>query len=234
MGIKSVILESIQRLNEKKVELGQALSLPATIYIVINILDFFNDNPQEASPFIMITGLISFLLSVIMAITIHRVVILEDSGVSKWGNFKWTKRETTFALYCVLLGIFVIASMLPVIFLVKSAPMVAMAIATFFLSFILSRLSLVFPGISLDHEISFKKSMELTKNHQLTMIFVVLILPLLFMLPAVPLLLSVGKEGMNIFYLSYFLMVYSLSAVCTVTALSVAYKQILMENERGV
>jgi hypothetical protein len=182
----------------------------------------------------MVTGLISFLLSVIIAITIHRVLLLDDSGVSKWGNFKWTKRETTFTLYCLLIGIMMFISMLPILFLASSVPMVAIGLGTFLLSFFLSRFSLVFPGISLDHEISFKKSFELTKNHQLLMIFVVIILPFVFMIPALPLFISVGQEGMSLLYVSYFLMVYSLSALCTISALSVAYKQILIENEKGV
>jgi len=234
MGIKSVILEAVQGLNEKKVELAQALFLPALIYIAINILDFSNDNPQEASPYIMITGLIGFLLSVIMAITIHRVILLENSGVSKWGNFKWTFRETKFAVYCILMAILLFISMLPIILLASLIPMVGVALATLLMLFFLSRFSLVFPGISLDHEISFKKSMALTKNHQFLMFFVVIILPVLFMMPALPLLISAGAGGMNIVYVTYFLIVYSISAIFTVTSLSIAYKQIIIESEKGI
>jgi hypothetical protein len=234
MGIKSVILEAVQRLNEKKVALVNALLFPALVYIGLNILDISNDNPKDPSPFIMVTGLLSFLLSVIMAITIHRVIFLEDASITKWDAFKWTKRETTFALYAILLGIFIMVSLLPIVLFIKVMPLVSFGLSAFFMTFVLSRLSLVFPGIALDHEISFRRSMELTKDHQLLMVFVVMILPLLFMLPAIPLFVSVRPEGMNAFYVSYFLLVYALSAVCTITTLSVTYKQILLENEKRV
>jgi len=230
MGIKSVILEAVQRLNEKKAGLANALFYPALAYIALNILDISNDNPKDPSPYIMVTGLLSFLLSVIIAISIHRVISLDDSSITKWDAFKWTKRETTFALYTILMGILILISALPVVLFIKIMPLVSLALTAFLMSFVLSRLSLVFPGIALDHEISFKKSMELTKNHQLLMVFVVIVIPVFCMLPAIPLFISVGPEGMNVFYVSYFLLVYALSAICTITSLSIAYKQILLEN----
>ena len=233
MGIKSVILETIQGLNEKRTVLGRSLFLPAVIYIALNIWDFSNDQTQEASPLVMITGLISFLLSVIMAVTIHRVVLREEPSTPQWGSFKWTQRETKFALYGILMIILVLLAGLPMVLFLKVLPIVGIGMSMFLITFVLSRFSLVFPAIALDHDISFRKSFELTKNHQPVMIFVVIILPIIFMIPILPLFMSVGEEGMNLLYVSYFLMVYALSAVCTVTALSVTYKQILREYEKG-
>ena len=46
------------------------------------------------------------------------------------------------------------------------------------------------------------------------------------------LIISVEKEGMSLIYVAYFLIVYSLSAICTITALSVAYKQIVQEHDK--
>jgi hypothetical protein len=97
------------------------------------------------------------------------------------------------------------------------------AVAIFLISWMMSRWSLVFPGIAIDKEISFELSWELTKDHQLLMFLVVIVFPVLLNIPTF-FLEKLPKTIVLTIFLS------TLSIVFTVAALSVSYQLIDKEN----
>jgi len=77
----------------------------------------------------------------------------------------------------------------------------------------------VFPTIAIDRPISFTDSWQLTRRHQVLMIFVVIVFPFALMTPVYLLRLLPYSFVLTSFFST-------LTTVFTVTALSVAYKYI--------
>lgn len=115
----------------------------------------------------------------VFAIIIHRVILLGPESVPKWGIRFWSLRELYFLFHLIAITIVSMAFMFTSIF-IPYVGIVPGLIITFYL-FI--RLSLVFPASAIDHGVTFKTSWTLTKKHQLLMLYIIIIAPILFGIP---------------------------------------------------
>ena len=189
-----IFKKTFESIFEKKYQLIQALVIP---FIFLTILGYFNTPEMMqklglATFYVLI--LISFLITIIMAITIHRVLLLDKSEIPKWGVYKYGSREVSFALKAIGLGLlcFVLIMLLTVgigavdmvlkLFLDKATvsiiSIIGFTIGFIFLGVIFSRVSLVFPSISIDKKMDFADAIIISKDYKLLVFICVVIIPI--------------------------------------------------------
>lgn len=214
MGFKEVVLAAIGYVIELKRPLSKALLVPFVLYILLDAADLQEPNSIASFSFWVLT----IMVQTIFAITTHRMILLGPHSVPEWGMFKWSKRETYFALHVIGMGLLIV----PVLVL-AFIPVLGWLIGLGLMCWVLSRLSLVFPAIAIDQGVSFKYSWDLTRDKQLLMFLVVIVIPLVLIVPAI--LLSFIPYS---FLVTSFLT--TLATIFMVAALSVSYKLIYAET----
>ena len=85
-------------------ELVRALTVPAIALIMIQISESYLGDPGDAVLFAF--AFIASVPYVLFAVTCHRIVLLGDQSVSRYGVIKWSMRETRF--YFWGLGMYIV------------------------------------------------------------------------------------------------------------------------------
>lgn len=207
-------------------------------YIHLQNVTLVEKELQPNSIFVIYLALIlNYLVYISVAITTHRILILGETSVPTWGIYKPTKREGTFLVNAILIGLILIAISIPVFLLAmpfKSTGIIMGSILILFVFVIVfSRLSLVFPMVSIDKEATLKDSWNFTKNYKLLVFVTVILFPILFTL-VFGVVYGIAIEflnritGLNLFFLTTILNI--IITVFTVSALSATYKQIRIEH----
>lgn len=220
MLIREVIAGTFFQLKNKRVDLAKALIIPLLLSLSTEFLAEYSDTTFGNTLILFIDAAIQ----TVIAITTHRIILLGHNSVSEWGLKSWSNRETTFFMhYSLLIAIsYAGAYALPIIGL-DGFGMLLVIVAWLW---VWSRLSLVFPAIAVEQPLSFRGSWEITKNYQLLMSFIVLVLPLFLAIPIVILnLLPFSSMTAPIFS--------ALILVIAITALSIAYHAIKNEIDKG-
>ncbi|WP_321469999.1 hypothetical protein [Halarcobacter sp.] len=213
--------------------LFQKLLIPILLIIIIDYFFINSLNTSSISALkegnfnfnqLITIFLISFLLMMLnisIAITTHRVSILGNNAVSNYGSPILGKREFKFLLKSIQLC-FIIA--IPTI-LLSLIPTVGIFIAIGVAVILSSRLSLVFPAIACDYNMSFKQSWNITKRYKLLTFVMIIIFPIIFSLSvsfvynlAIGFLVKVVSEYFSIFYslLNIFIMIFTISVISSV------------------
>lgn len=176
MAFKKAVAATLYYLYQYRRELLQALLWPLLAFIVIDYL-----TPEEPdSPLWGGLLLVTFIIQVLVAITVHRIVLLGPGSVPRWGTAGWGRRELRYALHAIgLLLIIIPVAALAVI------PVIGGLLAIAAVTWVVARLGLVFPAIATDQEFSYKDSWQLTANHQpLVLLVMVVNTVVLALLPA--------------------------------------------------
>lgn len=221
MEFKKIVAGALYYVAFYKKELAKALLIPFLFLIALDATDFLNLDQGSSN----LVGFLAIFVQVIFAIIVHRIVLMGPDAVSKWGISSWTKRETYFFLHVIGLVLILIPCLL-----LTFIPAVGWLIAAITSCWLLGRLSLVFPGIAIDKGVSFKMSWELTKNHQLLMFLVIIVLPfvLSLLLLALPVALSMLLEIPQILYVKSLIVTFVL--IFEIAALSMTYQLITSEQ----
>lgn len=227
MSFKDVVWQALAYLFIFKRQLTQALLIP---FIISMTLDIVTEVVVDSKVLLGSTTLLTLIIQTIIAITTHRIILIGPNSIPKWGNFNWSKRETLFTLYVVGL-----CFMLLPFTLFQFIPAVGGLISLVLYAWFVSRFSLVFPGIAVDQGVTFKLSWTLTKDRQLMMFLVVIILPALTLIPSV--LLKFLAIFLSSSVLPYTIPITSFlstfATVFTVVALSVSYKLIYADTYKN-
>ena len=137
-------------------------------------------------------GILATGVYTIFAINIHRIVLIGEKSVTRWGVNRWTIRESLFFLH--LIGVILLFNSTSIFFqIIKFLPATDLWLANnfigpfftlifFFSLYVVSRVSFCFPGLAIDKCVTFYSSWKLTKNHKVLMIFVTIFLTILFSL----------------------------------------------------
>lgn len=181
---------------EKKYALVKALLIP---FILIVIVEYFL-NPLLKEQifnfnFYVLMG-VSFLITIIMSILVHRILLLDESQTPTWGIYKLGKRELNFFIKILLTGIiiglisvgigliiFIIAMILEAIIGDIFSEKISIILPIFIMIFtaiIFSRLSLVFPATAIDKPLSFTTAYSITKEYKLLTFMMIVVVPFLF------------------------------------------------------
>lgn len=165
---------------------------------------------------LLFIGFILMMLNISIAVTVHRIAILGNDSVSKYGSFILDKRDFKFLFKSMLLVlIFIIPNAI-----ISLIPVVGVFLSFIFTVMLVSRLSLVFPALSCDEEISFKESWNLTKDYKLLTFVMLVLFPVIFSISVsfvysllIAFLTNVISEYFSIFYsfLNIFIMIFIVS-----------------------
>lgn len=211
MEFKKVVVAALAQLNNHRQVLLKALAIPFFAYLTIDLVSLPHNHPGLGW-FLYVSGT---AIQVILAITIHRVVLLGPGSVSTWGITSWSKRESFFALHLIGMLVMPMALSSVIHIIGNSLTLVALVL----ILWLISRISLVFPGIAVDKGVSFNLSWEMTKNYQMLMFWAVTICPLL---------LAILHLMLKLIPHTYLLVSFisTLILVIEVAVLSMAYKLI--------
>ena len=214
MEIKRIILATFGYVYEYRKHLAKALLFPVVIIVALGAIPIH----ETGLALVAFQAIFSLIIASVLAITTHRIILLGPNYVSEWGVYIPGKREFYFVLYSVGLGILM---MIPLM-VFSLIPIVGWFITIVATLYIMARLSLVFPAIATDQSWSFADSWNATKYHQVPMMVVVAIFPLVISIPGL-LLSYVPYVGLLIDLLSAF------TVILVIAALSVAF-QVIKEN----
>ncbi len=210
MNFYRVAASAIATVAHYRLRLAKALAIPFAITVLLDLLTYFSTSAIG----VFVLNVLNGAVYSIFAITTHRIVLMGNDAVSEWGITSWSKRETAFALHLIGVSLLVIPASLP-----AAIPYVGIVITIVLVCWLVGRLSLVFPGIAVESGVSFRRSWELTADHQLLMFLVVLVIPVILTLP-VYVLAMIPYTFLVISALSTLLIVFE------VAALSMAYRLI--------
>ncbi len=191
----TVIKETYTMLRSQKISHWVPI-LP--VVILQSTLDFLHAYSYIASKAFAV--LLGIALSVVLATTTHRLVLLGKDSVPQYGFGVWTRREVLFACYMIglnllfvvpftMIAILVIALIgvsieLPIL---GSFGLFALAVGLPILVLI-SRFCLVLPATAVDDPIRLSGSWRLTAGNGMTVFFLYCILPIGLVLPSFVLL----------------------------------------------
>ncbi|EAR61591.1 hypothetical protein [Neptuniibacter caesariensis] len=223
MEFKKIAAGSFYYVGKYRVVLAKALAVPFLLLVALDAVTFLGLDTATG----YLVDFLSLFVNVIFAIIIHRIVLLGPNSVSAWRLIGWSKRETFFLLHLIGIGIALLPSIL-----LGYVPVLGPLLALIFICWMLGRLSLVFPGIAIDKGVDFKISWELTKNHQLLMFLVVIVLPILIAIPFIAIIvaLSLMLEVPQIMYVKSFIV--AIVLVFEIAALSMTY-QLITSKQYG-
>lgn len=207
-------------------ELAKALLLPITAYLLINYLLISPANTGVS----LLGSLMTMALQCLIAVTVHRIVLLGPQAVEVWGPKRWTARDSRFLLHMIGLVCMITIACMPFMVMVVATPAITILGAIFCYVLLTMRLSLVFPAIAMDREFGFKEAWQLSGRYLKEMFFTVAIVPFIVMLPAIPLALLVSFDLTLVSIVTTIWPM--LATVMIVAALSVTYKGII-DGESG-
>jgi len=167
---KNIINNSFNSVFEKKDALSKALLIPLVLFIVLDVL-----LKNSSSGFVyFVIMLVTFALSVTVAITTHRILLIDNYPVPKWGFYKFSSREWSFVFNSFLLGLIIVIPSIIFSFI----PYIGIYLVLVYCLVIFSRLSLVFPSISIDEDMDFSDAWRISKDYKLLMILMVVVMPI--------------------------------------------------------
>ncbi len=249
----NIFKKTFDSIFEKKYSLMKGLLIP---FILLSIIEYFTTPDVKetigSASYYLLVG-VSFLVTIVMSITIHRILLLDENATPKWGIYKFTGREVTFAFKAIGLGL--LLAFLGVIFffilslfekLVGSFlgkefslyfTLAITIVISIFLGLIFSRVSLVFPAIAIDKPMGFGDAFEISKEYKLLIFVCVIIIPVLlgllvgfvyglainFLMGLISSKLSILLSLLNIFI-----------TVFTIGFLSVTYEFIMSKQPKSV
>ena len=176
-GYKEIINDTFSLLIRKKEVIAKALLIPFILLLVIDYYEksFFivsnNINNYTNFSFLFFV-ILSLIVSIIVAITIHRILLIEENPVPKWGFFKFGSREIKYLVFSIFIGLLCIPALI-----FMFIPMIGIVVALIMVLIIISRVSLVFPAIALNENMTILDSWNQTKNFKLITFFSIIIFP---------------------------------------------------------
>lgn len=194
-----------------------------TNFINVNTISNIKDgnfNLNQLAIFFLLLFLL-IMINISIAITTHRVSILGNDSVSNFGSAILGKREFKFLFKSIQLC-FILA--IPT-FLLSLIPVAGIFIAIGVAVIISSRLSLVFPALACDNNMSFKESWNITKRYKLLTFIMIVVFPAIFSFSvafvynlAIGFLVKVVSEYFSILYsfLNIFIMIFTISVISSV------------------
>jgi len=181
---KNLIIKSIKDIFDNYESITKAILIPIALLLFLNIAaTAFTPLDQKFSIASIFFTFLTILVDIVILITVHRILILGNDSVPKWGIQKFEKREFSFFLkYLMVAIIFVTVIVLTTAFLQLFGINLFVSIfVTMLISAIyFSRVSLVFPAIAVDTKMSFRESFEYTKDFKLLIFVTVIVFPVLF------------------------------------------------------
>ena len=201
LPVIAIIRAAFQFVWGNKSRMIRALFIPAAATLVlINVPQFINWLALSVSAFFrfqVLFGWLSFLIQmlpyILFAITCHRLALIGDDSVPKYGLLTWTKRETRYLLWLVVITLicmlisyvvnsFYVSSMISEIEAGANPESFQSGMKYTYLAYIpilyiFSRLSVLYPAIALDQQINAQWAWQATARNGWRLTLIVGVLP---------------------------------------------------------
>ena len=195
--------------------LSKALALPFSVIALISILFSFELSPLSELLLIIFGGVVQAVLAVV----VHRVLILGKNAVPQWGITKLSKREASFFLHAFFLS-FLAIPFLPLLFI----PGVGWVLCLIGTSWLMGRLSLALPGVAVEGGVFFNESWKITRGYQITITLTTM----------VAIAATYGPRGLSLLGPEMAVLSIVASAIGTILAVAVLSRAyLLMVNTNG-
>jgi membrane-anchored glycerophosphoryl diester phosphodiesterase (GDPDase) len=222
-------------------KLALALIYPSICLVLLTLVPYFSGN-QLSTPVSWLVDLFYLMISCIFAVTCHRIVLL-DAPSSFRSSLHWTRRETRFLGWALLIAMFfVLAIFILITFATLSgvnisaikdpgnngaltAVLILMAIPVVYVS---ARLSLIFPATALDRKHDLRWAWKQSHGNGWRLAIVVGGLPFIFS----QLLGLFIRENATIFETVFLAIAGVIVVAIEVIALSLAYRELIKDIQR--
>lgn len=228
LPLSSVIVETLSAVWNKRLRLFQALILVSMSLVGLELVYAYLLAPDPSLFTSMLYIIPYVILFTLFAVTCHRIVLLGNSEVPKYGILSWSQRETRFIgwtivgyLFFTLITMFVGVFAIPVIATSFSAvfayviPLVVLVPG----GYVLSRLSILLPATAVDERPNLKWAWNITSGNGWKLFLIVALLPQLVSAVYV----FVDWPEYLIIQFAIGLLTYALVAI-EIAALSVSYR----------
>ena len=236
---KEIITKSMKDVFENYDAILKALVIPVVLLFLIEFVSNQFTQTNQLSGFSIFLVILSLLVDMLILISVHRILILGRDSIPMWGIKSYTKREYRFVLkYLGMIGIVVLCIVPTILIFSQSAIFYILApIVLVMILVIVSRISLVFPSISIDENMTFVESWRYTKNYKMLVFTTIIIFPLLFsvIVGGIYTLVISFLAATISSHLSVLLVLLNVAVtVFLVSALSNTYMYIIYHTEQGV
>lgn len=235
---KEIITKSLKDVFDNYEGLFKSLLIPTALLFIIEYFSVNYIGVNKLSILNILLLVLSLLINMVILITVHRVLILGSDSVPTWGLKSYTKREFTFLLKYLAMIFGVVFLIFMVVLILNQSTLLYFVLPVLFIAIciVISRLSLVFPSISIDENMSFFDSWEYTKNYKLLVFTTIIVFPLIFSLIVggiyaliIGFLASVVSSGLSILMILLNVVI----SVFLVSALSNTYMYIIYHSENN-
>ena len=228
LPLSGVIKETLSVVWDKRIGLFQALILVSMALVGLELIYAYllANEPSIFSSMLYIIPYV--MLFTLFAVTCHRIVLLGNTEVPKYGIFSWSKRETRFLgwtivgyLFFTLITMFVGVFVIPIITLDSSTELTYVISLAILVpgGYVLSRLSILFPATAVDERPNLKWAWNITSGNGWKLFLIVALLPQLVS----AIYVFVDWPEHLIIQFAIGLLTYALVAI-EVAALSVSYR----------
>lgn len=217
MDIQKTLLGAIAYVFAYRESLLKAMLIPGAILTVPTVFRL----SEQGEEFVLLHWFLTLIANLMLAVSVHRIVILGPESNPVWGVHRPSWRLLRFMGYVAGLAI-----ILTVVSFLQFVPVLGWFLALLALSYLAGRLSLVFPAAATDEQCSFKGSWAATSRYQVQMMVVVAVFPALLNIPLYLLKFIPYTEVVV-------MALYLITSMLTVAALSVAFKVIFQKEVRS-
>ena len=206
LPIRRILVAAVWLVWAKRVRLFQALVLPILLILLLDaaIPLYFMLYPIEQDTYstimmwmIQLARLIPYALFIL---TCHRIFLLGDASVPRFGIWRWHYREVQFLGWLLTLYFIYYLALSPIFFVAWSTPAPTpeqnliegarimlgplMFVILLLAAYVLARLSMLVPAAALEHRPTIKKVWALTRGFGIQLFVLVVLLPWIFSLIA--------------------------------------------------
>ncbi|MDD1780515.1 hypothetical protein LRP49_04800 [Enterovibrio sp. ZSDZ35] len=209
--------QAMQRTWQAKTDLAKAIAIPVVLSYVLDVATYEIGN----SDFAILSSLLVFMLAVMLAINVHRVLLLGSTSVPHWGRIAFGAIERKFIVYTLGYTFFMIGMGVLVYafnMLVEPFGLLLSLVVAIGFALIACRLSIIFPAIAVGNDVSVNWVWKKTEGKTGVLFLLLGIFPVF--VGALTQLLSLAGLYMLDLLLGYIAMVYFIAI------LSIAYENL--------
>lgn len=216
--IFEIIARSYRKLLEEKAALSRGLIVPFILLVIIGVIEDGDLAPIAEN----LVSFASVLINAVLAIVVHRVILIGSSSIPRWGLTVPKKRELVYVAHVIVLYLM---STLP--FLIFGfIPLVGVAFALLIVGWLAGRFLLVFPSIAIEKRISLAESWRATSEYPWLVFLLLIIFPLVLSQPiALFYPLIFGSVIVNVLY--------SFLLIFTIANLSITFEELVLNDKVG-
>ena len=230
--VSTVLSRTFHLLKSKPFVFWSPLVPVVLVDVVLSYAQIYGHIPDNAFVELLFTA-----LSVVLAVTTHRLVLLGSGSVPKFGFRLWGYREALFAVYTIGIGVvllvpglFIVVIVAPILefnvgFAVQVTTIIFALLISIPFAIVAARLSMALPATAVGDSLTFRGSWQATKGRSFSMFFIFWIIPIALALPVLIFLLFDSQLAELAI-----LPVSSLGLVVEIAALSISYRVLVIET----